>query len=116
MRTSSELIYNKVWGKLARYINNKKEVYFSPMGLLNLINIEMLTDSTGTTACERYNLHRVSSTKQVMALKQCEQIHSIITFGGIDYKKAEEHSGLMDSLNTRGNWSFLSGKDPSQGL
>lgn len=102
-------IYNKVWGKLSPFIDNKKEVFFSPMGLLNLINIEMLTDSIGTTACEKFNLHRVSSTKQVLSLRQDEQILSIVTFGGIDYKKAEEHSTLMDSLNTRGNWSFLSG-------
>lgn len=102
-------IYNKVWGKLSPFIGNKKEVFFSPMGLLNLINIEMLTDSTGTAACEKFNLHRVSSTKQVLSLRQDEQILSIVTFGGIDYKKAEEHSTLMDSLNTRGNWSFLSG-------
>ena len=102
-------IYNKVWGKLSPFIGNKKEVFFSPMGLLNLINIEMLTDSTGVTACEKYNLHRVSSTKQLLSLRQNEQIHSIVTFGGIDYKKADEHSTLMDSLNTRGNWSFLSG-------
>lgn len=102
-------IYNKVWGKLSQFIGNKKEVFFSPMGLLNLINIEMLTDSTGVTACEKFNLHRVSSTKQILSLRQNEHIHSIVTFGGIDYKKAEEHSALMDSLNTRGNWSFLSG-------
>lgn len=102
-------IYNKVWGKLSPFIDNKKEVFFSPMGLLNLINIEMLTDSTGVTACEKYNLNRVSSTKQLLSLRQNEQIHSIVTFGGIDYKKADEHSTLMDSLNTRGNWSFLSG-------
>lgn len=101
------VLYSKLWGTLNPYIENKERVFFSPMGLLNLINIELLSDSTGKTALDRYNLHRVSSTKNILAKAANEKIKQIVAFGGVDYENATEFDTTMLSLNTRGNWSFL---------
>ena len=98
-------LYEKLWGKLNGYIDGYNRVFFSPMGMLNLINIEALTDSNGQTALERYNLTRVSSTRQLNSANVHESISSVISFGGIDYDKSA--SEIVDSLNTRGNWSYL---------
>ena len=54
------ILYDKIWGKISNYIANKSQVYFSPMGILNLINIEALVDKSGHTALETYNLKRVN--------------------------------------------------------
>jgi len=98
-------LYEKLWGKLEKYIARKKRVFFSPMGLLNLMNIEALTDKDGCTALKKYNLSRVSSTRQLLTSSNVSELKSIVSFGGIDYTKMAEN--IIDSLNTRGNWNYL---------
>lgn len=98
-------LYDKLWGKLDKYIVGKRRVFFSPMGLLNLINIEALIDRNGRTALETYNLSRVSSTRQLLTSSDEPALHSIVSFGGIDYTTMEK--AIIDSLNTRGNWNYL---------
>ena len=98
-------LYDKLWGKLDKYIVGKRRVFFSPMGLLNLINIEALKDGNGRTALETYNLSRVSSTRQLLTSSNELALQSIVSFGGIDYTKMEKD--IIDSLNTRGNWNYL---------
>lgn len=98
-------LFEKLWGKLDGYITGKSRVYFSPMGMLNLINIEALADSNGVTALEKYNLIRVSSTKQIIYSKKESTIQSVVSYGGIDYTEMSET--FVDSLNTRGNWNYL---------
>lgn len=102
-----QTIYSKIWGKLQPYIEGKSKVFFSPMGLLNLINIELLTDSSGKTAAERFNLYRVSSTRNVLTNTNKVKINSVAAFGGIDYEKASKYACVIDSINTRGSWAFL---------
>lgn len=100
-------LYSNIWGKLQQYIVGNNRVYFSPMGLLNLINIEFLTDSAGITAAERFNLYRVSSTRNILSRDDDRNIHYVASFGGIDYENAQEHDELFVSMNTRGNWAYL---------
>ena len=71
------------------------------MGLLNLINVELLTDSTGMTAVERFNLYRVSSTRNLLTRDDNRDIHSVEMYGGVDYEKAQEYDEMLVSMNTR---------------
>ena len=100
-------LYSKIWGKLEQYIDGNNKVFFSPMGLLNLINVELLTDSTGMTAAERFNLYRVSSTRNLLTRDDNRDFHSVAMFGGVDYEKAQEYNEMLVSMNTRGNWAYL---------
>lgn len=104
MEAGTEL-FEKLWGKIDRYITGKSHVFFSPMGMLNLINIEALADSSGVTALEKYNLTRVSSTRQIVYSKEETSIQSVVSYGGIDYTEMSE--AIVDSFNTRGNWTYL---------
>ncbi len=98
-------LFEKLWGKIDGYITGKSRVFFSPMGMLNLINIEALADSSGVTALEKYNLTRVSSTRQIVYSKEETPIQSVVSYGGIDYTEMSE--AIVDSFNTRGNWTYL---------
>lgn len=100
-------LYENIWGKLQQYIVGNNRVYFSPMGLLNLINIELLTDSAGITAAKRFNLYRLSSTRNILSRDDDRNIHYVASFGGIDYENAQEHNEMFVSMNTRGNWANL---------
>lgn len=98
-------LFYELWGKLHNYIAGKSRVSFSPKGLLNLINIESLADSNGLIALNKYNLKRVSSTKEIINPSKKASIKSVVSYGGIDY--AEMAEVITDSLNTRGNWNYL---------
>lgn len=102
-----QILYSKIWGKVQRYIERKDRVFFSPMGLLNLINIELLTDSTGKTAAERFNLYRVSSTRNIIKKYENRDIHIVASFGGVDFENTQEYADMMRSISTRGNWAYL---------
>ncbi len=103
-----QILYSKIWGKLQSYIDGKRKVFFSPMGLLNLINIELLIDSTGRTAMDRFNLYRVSSTRNIQTKGTGNVVvSSVASFGGVDYENANEYAEVIQNINTRGNWSYL---------
>lgn len=102
-----QILYSKIWGKVQRYIEGKDRVLFSPMGLLNLINIELLIDSTGKTAAERFNLYRVSSTRNIIKKYENRDIHIVASFGGVDFENTQEYADMMRSISTRGNWAYL---------
>lgn len=102
-----QTLYSKIWGNMQQYIEGKNKVFFSPMGLLNLINVELLTDCIGMTAAERFNLYRVSSTRNLLTRDDNRDFHSVAMFGGVDYEKAQEFNEMLVSINTRGNWAYL---------
>ena len=104
---AGHVLYSKIWDKIHPYIKAKDKVFFSPMGLMNLMNIELLTDCNGRTAAENYNLYRVSSTRKIITRRDYRDIHNVVSFGGIDYEDAQEYAKVMNDINTRGNWAYL---------
>jgi tetratricopeptide (TPR) repeat protein len=78
-------MYNLVWKKLEPYMYNGGNVYFSPSGIFYKANIEVLCDSLGRMACEKYNLYRVSSTREICYDKKNERPKTASLYGNIDY-------------------------------
>lgn len=103
-------LYHKIWDTLDPYIKEKRNVYISPVGMLNLINIESLTDESGLAAFEKYNIHRLSSTRQICGrYSDMPKMNRVALFGGINYDDYDFSPSIpLDSLNTRGNWTYLS--------
>jgi tetratricopeptide (TPR) repeat protein len=82
---SSKKMYNLVWKRLEPYMHNGGNVYFSPSGIFYHTNIEVLCDSLGRMACEKYNLYRVSSTREICYEKKYERPKTASLYGNIDY-------------------------------
>lgn len=80
--------YSLIWSKLEPYINEGDNVYFSPSGLLHQINMEVLKDSIGRQANEKYNLYRVSSTRQLCIEKPKVRYTNATLYGGLIYEMA----------------------------
>lgn len=78
--------YSLIWSKLEPYINEGDNVYFSPSGLLHQINMEVLKDSIGRQANEKYNLYRVSSTRQLCIEKPKVRYTNATLYGGLIYE------------------------------
>ena len=130
-------IFKKVWGNLEKYIKDKKTIYFSPTGQLNLLNHNALVMPDGKMLGERYNLVRLSSTDKILSLKSNEKnsakYQSAVVYGGIQYdlsvadmkEAAKEYSHRFDeqsylamrSEDERGQWNYLPGtKAESQNI
>ena len=78
--------YNLIWSKLEPYINEGDNVYFSPMGLLHQMNIEVFQDVNGKRANEKWNLHRVSSTRELCMEKPEIELSSAALYGNLTYE------------------------------
>ena len=117
--------YSLIWSKLEPYINEGDNVYFSPSGLLHQINVEVLRDSTGLQANEKYNLYRVSSTRQLCIKKPKIKYTNATLYGGLIYEMDSTqmiaqsrtyHStdnyvasrGFVADSTTRVGWKYLS--------
>lgn len=121
---NSRKLYDLIWGKLAEHINEGDNVYFSPGGLLHQVNVELLQDTDGRLANEKYNLHRVSSTRELCFEKPKIAHSEAVLYGGLRYdldsttmiaqsravRPEEEHYAMrglqLDSL--RGKLNYLS--------
>ena len=121
---NSRKLYDLIWGKLAEHINEGDNVYFSPGGLLHQVNVELLQDTDGRLANEKYNLHRVFSTRELCFEKPKIAHSEAVLYGGLRYdldsttmiaqsravRSEEEHYALrglqLDSL--RGKLNYLS--------
>ena len=78
--------YNLIWSKLEPYINEGDNVYFSPMGLLYQMNIDVFQDASGKRANEKWNLYRVSSTRELCMEKPEIELSSAALYGNLTYE------------------------------
>lgn len=111
---ASEQLYKFIWGKLVDYINPMDNVYFSTDGLMHKTPIELLSDGTGNYANEKYNMFRLSSTREICKKKK-EGIANVVLYGGLLYDvKPQGHE--VDSLEAfqryenssiRSGWNYL---------
>lgn len=66
-----------------------KNIFFSPTGIINTIAIENIVDSTQIRACEKWNMYRLSSTRELLSddIKQVESSirDSALIVGDLDY-------------------------------
>lgn len=88
--TELSTLYKLIWSKIEPYVNEGDDVYFAPDGLLYQMNIEVLQDANGKRANEKWNLHRVSSTRELCMEKLDIDINSAALYGGLTYEMDSE--------------------------
>ena len=102
--TTPEL-YNLVWGALESELEGVQNIYFSAAGLFYNTGIEYLPDEDETCLYQKKNVHRLSSTKEIV-LHKSNQIKKTTLFGGINYdtkiSTMINQSQKLDSIATRG--------------
>jgi CHAT domain-containing protein len=82
-------LYNLLWKPLESYLveNGEIKVYFSVSGKLNQIAFHAIPISKRILLGEKYNLHQLSSTRQIINDRLCEykEYESIAIWGNMDY-------------------------------
>ena len=83
---SSYSLYDLVWRPLESYLKDKTSVYFSPDGFLYSIGIENIPSPAGNhLMSERYDLYRLSSTRELVNRGDSVELESAAIYGGIKY-------------------------------
>ncbi|MGN0225904.1 MAG: CHAT domain-containing protein [Prevotella sp.] len=81
---ATPLVGNVVWGQLAQYIKDKRNIYFSADGDFNYIGIEYL-QYEGKPLSEQKNVYRLSTTKQLCYQQPSNKTKNAVLFGDINY-------------------------------
>ena len=97
-------LYNLVWKPLQKYLEDVKNVYFSPCGKFHSVGIEYMPDDEGKIFAEKYAAYRLSSTRELALRHTVNTNKRALTCGGIIY-------GLMgdEGENNRGVASYIKG-------
>lgn len=94
LKVESEQIYKNpvMFDLIMRPIEvpgNIKNIYFSPSGILNTIAIENLIDSLGVRNNEKWNMYRLSSTRELVQnhknIKEDVDSNTTLIYGDLDY-------------------------------
>lgn len=111
------------WGNKKMYtaIKDAKNIYFSTSGLLNTIGIEYLPIADNRYIYDRFNLYRLSSTREICLKDDTTAINKVCLYGGLDYNCSNEQSpykeivtprlsrSAIESLAHRGGFDILVG-------
>jgi CHAT domain-containing protein/tetratricopeptide (TPR) repeat protein len=118
-----------LWNPLEEVIATGERVYFSPTGIIHQLAIENLPFDDSTTLGDRYQMYRLSSTKE-LALHKAESKSNIAAlYGGLQYDLPEEKMmaeskkyekpenlfamrGYTNDTAVRSGWKFLDGTKP----
>lgn len=89
---SSPALYDMVWKPIGKEMENVRAVYFSPAGELHRIAVEYAPVADGEFICDRYDLYRLSSTRQLVAYTGIAETvrdgNTAVLYGGLDYEAA----------------------------
>lgn len=115
-----------VWEPLKEHLNKSRNVYFGPTGELYNIAIENIPHwNDDCLMSEKWNLFRLSSTRELAVIKDNSAIKKASVYGGISYntetnvlindtveygKQRKDFVGmyeLADSINIRGGVNYL---------
>lgn len=131
---SNKELYSKsklsklIWEKLQSEMDGVENIYFAPDGVLHQIAIEYLPDynNPGKQISDKFNLYRLSSTRQLVISKTISHSGNPVIYGGIQYDTSTEtmmsegrkyemastrglksRYNIADSLSTRSRKGYL---------
>ena len=110
------------WTAILPLLRPGDNVYFSPAGDLHKEGIEYMTLSDGLRMDEKYNMYRVSSTREVLKKNDSNVFeHSIALYGGLNYSASQDDMELLAMRSSkrgkqqgrpvRSLWPYLPGTE-----
>ncbi len=127
---STDDLYRMLWQPLSEYINEGDKVYFSPSGMLHTIALESLHTPDGSYLNDKYNLVRLTSTRELCKERQPKNYETGAVYGGLQYDVDQLRMAEVAAMNKadteespafalrgedRGNWNYLQGaKDEAE--
>lgn len=82
---TSTTLSRLIWEPLSEVLAGTKDVYFSPQGILHSMAIEYSPISEGGYISDRYNMYRLSSTREKVLSHNTKGEQSAVLYGGLSY-------------------------------
>ncbi len=86
----TDLIYNLIWKPLAEELHGIENIYFAADRELHKIGIEYAPLPDGSNIADKYNLHRLSSTRVLAENKSGRTSDNAVLYGGLRYDLDKE--------------------------
>lgn len=100
---STSKIYNLIWQPIISQIEEVNNIYFSPASLIHNIAIEYSLDNDDMELLFSYNIHRLSSTRQIVEKRTNSTYENYLLLGGVNYNdKTVSHL-----VNVQGGVNYL---------
>ena len=100
---SGNELYQCIWGNLV--INNLikpgDNIYFSASGVLHQIPIESLPIGDGKIMSDVYNMHRLSSTRELVREKKEMKYTKAALYGGLNYDMTDDELLIASQTYTK---------------
>lgn len=121
---SNASLYRLIWQPLTEYISEGDKVYFSPSGMLHTIALESLYTPDSSCLSDRYNLVRLTSSRELCKERQPKSYRICVVYGGLQYDVDQQRMAEVAAMNKtafkaspafafrgedRGNWNYLQG-------
>lgn len=82
---STSKIYNLIWQPILNKVDAVNNIYFSPASLIHNIAIEYSLDNDGMELLSSYNIHRLTSTRQIVEKQIDSTYATCLLLGGVNY-------------------------------
>lgn len=109
----SKLLYNIIWEPLLPYLSNIETIYYAPTGVLQDINWDWININDADVLSDKYNLYRVSSTRNICKYKNDQPYQDATLYGDIAY--SIKTSPLPESEKSKYRSSTRAGFSPLKG-
>ena len=83
-------LYNHTWKRLSHIIKPGDNIYFSASGILNKLPLENLIIKDEKIMSDVYNMHRLSSTRELAIKKEAIKYKKAALYGGLNYDMTNE--------------------------
>lgn len=106
-------LYEKIWKKIELCFGSASTIYYSPTGSLLNINFDLLKDDNGVLLTEKYDMVRVSSTKNIFNCKNQSKskVQSASLYGNISYDET-----VAEMATESSKYSTYSGENITEAL
>lgn len=112
-RPVSNQLYQIIWEPLLPYLSDIETIYYAPTGVLQEINLDWIEDGDSNVLATKYNLYRLSSTREILIQDKCRYHNNVALYGDISFSIKD--SPLTEPVKSKYRSSTRAGFGPLKG-
>ena len=109
-RPVSNQLYQIIWEPLLPYLSDIETIYYAPTGVLQEINLDWIEDGDSNVLANKYNLYRLSSTREILIQDKCRYPNNVTLYGDISFSIKD--SPLTEPVKSKYRSSTRAGFGP----
>lgn len=100
-----DVVGNLIWQPILNQYRNVKNIYFSPDDILHLVPIEYFNVGDIENLFDKYNVYRLSSTKEIVMPRKNTKHKKAMLYGGLEYDNINKEE--KKDIAERGGFEYL---------